>query len=177
MSRSNTSRRDHLVRRFHIRDAGAIEEVGQDRQRAIGDRVDRQLARPEEPRPVHHRRAAVQDGFEEPRMLRRIDLQVSVLNHDDVAGRRLHAARDRGALARVACHVDDDQLRIEVPDVADAVGRAIRRSVVDDDDFARDRQGDRVHARENGRNRRRFVVSGDDDRQPGQARWLNHGAE
>ena len=96
----------------------------------------------EEPRSVDDPRPAIEDRLRQLRELRRIELEVGILNRDDRAGGPGEANPDRAALAAVLLGVDDAQLR-PLRDLVEHLARAVGRAVVDDEDLARRRQIDR----------------------------------
>ena len=93
----------------------------------------------EKARSEHRIGPPVQNRLQERRIVRRVVLQVGVLDDDDVALRLREAGPQRRALALVALVVEDAHV-IALDPVHD-LARAIGRGVVHDDDFLAVRRG------------------------------------
>ena len=87
-------------------------------------------------------RAAVENRLHQFGDLRRVELEVRVLDGDDRAGGAAKADPNRTALAAVLLRVNDAELGTR-HDLVEDLARAVGRSVVDDQDLARRRQIDR----------------------------------
>ena len=107
------SRVHHLVAGLHVGEPAAEQQVGHAGQHLVGEnRQPRRVGAPgEEPRPVDDARAAVENRLHQLGQLRRIELEVGVLDRDDRAGGLREADADGAALAAVLLGVDDAQLR------------------------------------------------------------------
>ena len=66
----------------------------------------------EKARAKHHIGLALNQGFDHPRILRRIVLQIGVLNNDVFAGGFLNAAAERGSLAHILRLQNEADLRM-----------------------------------------------------------------
>ena len=104
--------RHHLVAGLHVGEPAAKQHVGDAGQHLVGD--DRQPRRVrtagEEARAIDDARAAIEDRLRQLRQLRRIELEVGVLDRDDGAGRLRESDPDGAALPAVLLGVNDAQL-------------------------------------------------------------------
>ena len=105
---------------------------------------------------------AARDRLEQLRVLARVVLQVGVLDDDDVPLRIAEADRDRGALPLVR-RLQEHPDAVPTVDLAENLARAVRRSVVDDQELFFDR--DREDLRDDLADRVGLVVDGHHHRQ------------
>ena len=159
------SRVHHLVAGLHVGEPAAKQHVGRAGQDLVReDRQPRRLGTArEKPRSIDDAGAAIENRLRQLRQLRRIELEVGILDRDDRAGGLGEANADRAALAAVLLGVDDAQLR-PLRDLVEHLARAVGRSVVDDEDLARRRQIDRDQPLDDVGDGPRFVIDGNDDR-------------
>ena len=155
----------HLVTGLHVGDARAVEQVRDAGQHLVGENRQPRRGRPsrQKARSVHDARAAVENRLHQLGELRRIELEVGILDGDDRAGGPGETDPNRAALAAVLFGVNDAQLG-PLHHLVEHLARAVRRSVVDDQDLARRRQIDRDQPLDHFRDCPRFVVHGNDDR-------------
>ena len=164
-----------LVAGLHVGQRGAVDDVRQRGQRAVGDDGEpwsRGTPR-QKPGAVNDRGRASEYRIDQEGQLRRIELEVGVLNRHDGAAGVSEAEPDRVPLPAVAFDMDDGQKRGAGQSV-EHFTRAVARPVIDDDDLARRREVDREEPIEDPRHRRRLIEDGDDDRNESRrgAAWI-----
>ena len=160
---------EDLVGGLHVGQPRGKQDVGAPREQPVGPPRLRRNPRagPLEPRAVDHRRLAGQDGRDEARAFGRVELEIGVLNHHDVAGGVFETEADSRAFAQI----DDRQVREPLVGspahaLGDDRGAPVGRPVVDDDDFLIDpAKIDLVHPVEHLLDGLRFVVDGNDNRE------------
>src|SRR5436190_243353 len=142
-----------LVRRFHVGEAGAEQHVGEAGQEPVGGTCPQwNAAGPaKKSGAVYHRRAILEDGRDQPRVILRVELEIGILNQQDVARRLMQAETNGRTFSQIDVMVIQMDAWIARPSgrVEDA-SRAVARSIVGDDDFLLDAvELDRRHALEN----------------------------
>ena len=153
-----------LVAGLHVGQHRVVEHVGQEREEQVPEIVrEQEHAMPsEKPRSVDDVGTPLADQLDQLRELFRRVLRVGVLNDDQVAGDLLEPEPQRRPLAAV--RLVKELERIFLRQLAQDVGRAVLRAVVDDDQLDAE-AGNRKHARDHALDRVALVVDGHDDRQ------------
>jgi hypothetical protein len=153
-----------LVAGFHVGERRAVEQVRERRQRAVG-RVGhrwRAARAAEESRSVHDAGVPRQNGRHQVGELRRVELQIGILDRQNRTLRLRKPQTDGVTFAAILGRVDDGERTVGRELVEHRAG-AVVRPVVHDDDLARNGEWDRFQAREHGRDRRALVVDRNDD--------------
>src|SRR5262245_14126134 len=158
---------EHLVGGLHGGEPREEPGVGHEGQEQVPEaRAQREAGvGPQEARAVDDFGAALENRREQVAVLRRIELEVGVLNQQDVAGRVLQPDADRRSFPRVDRVVENADAAIAAPLAGgDRALRVVARSVVGDDDLLLDRADvDGAHALDDRADRLLLVVDGDDD--------------
>ena len=156
-----------FVAGFYIAKDGVVQDVGQQCQPFVGDHVPEihRLARAaEKTRAIDNRRPSFLDRLEKLWVFARVVFKVSVLDDNDVAADMPEASDQRRAFALIALMIDnfDDTVFFRLDFLQD-FHCAVRRAVVDDDNFVHDIH--RQHSINQDFDGADLVVTGDDDRQ------------
>src|SRR6266850_5760147 len=158
-------RPEDLVARLHVRKVEIREHVGKCRQEPVPDIVPEEkhpMRLSPESRPIHDVRFVLEDRFEQAWVFERVVFEVGVLHQDDVSRDSRKSGSQSRPLAAVLIVIQDHELRrAQAPE---NITGPVARSVVDDDDLLRDRDGaDSFEDLPDGAD---LVVDGDDDRKP-----------
>ena len=131
---------ENFIAGFHVRQVQVAQHVGEERQEPVGQIVPEQqnpVCSPCETGAVDDVRPAVQNGFDELGIIRRIVLEISVLNQEDIAGCMFETGANRRALAAVYRVSVVFDIRCASSQLIKNFCRAVRRRVIDQNNFLR----------------------------------------
>ena len=127
---------EDLVAGFHIGEVRAVEQIGHESEKAVGELVPEQNAgwgRIKKARTIHNARAPVADGLEQRVIILRVVFEIGILDDDHIAAGMLQAGADGGAFSAVGGMRIDYNERI-VNGAQDGLG-AIRRAIVNEENL------------------------------------------
>src|SRR5262249_4532546 len=136
---------EDLVAGLHVREIEVGEHVRQRGQGLVGHvvpEIQHAMALADESRAINDVGPPLQDRLEQPRIFRRVIIQIGVLHQDALAGGVAEALPQRRALALVALLEEDAD--VAAFQLAQDAVRAVLAAIIDQDQFLRDRH--RLHA-------------------------------
>jgi len=168
-NRSHDVALEDFVGGFHVGQAAAEEDIGQHRERAVGEPGSARKAfrRIQESRSVDHVALTGENRSKQFPVLFGVQLEIGILHEHDIPGREREAVTHGRAFSQVDRILDDPDARVLRPAaLLEHPSRIVGRSIVGHDDFALD--GAKIHgehAVDDLVDRALFVVDRNDDRQ------------
>ena len=153
---------ESFVTRLHVAEVDVGQAIGEQGEQPISHKVPEikhaMWTGADKARAVNHVGFTVDQRFKEGRIIRRIVLEISVLNNDKIAGSLLDAAPERRSLAQIARLQKDTEVLMLALELGENVPGTIGRTVIHAEQF--ELQWNAEYALHDESERATFVIDG-----------------